>query len=272
VLPINFHKTFIPERRLIGSLLHYAALGKRGTYQEIGAETGIPMGKSTGKVPAIIDYARGMGLIEMGCRRDSIKEPQLTTLGRVVYAQDVYLSQPLTQWIAHMNMCRQTTGAMVWRSTFAEGRRVLGSSFGKRQLEHYLEGRYGRGRDRTGPLLSCYVSPAALANASVLSCSGDLVERHKAPLLDSYAYAYSALLLALVEESFRGEGQVSLVELADKTLCFDVCLWSEGDVEHACALLERKGLLTVDRLMRPWLLEPRAKADSAWAHIYDDFA
>ena len=45
MLPINFHKTFVPERRLIGELLHYAALGKEGDYQEISSETGIPMGK-----------------------------------------------------------------------------------------------------------------------------------------------------------------------------------------------------------------------------------
>ena len=50
MLAVNFHKTFIPERRLITDLMGYAALGQRGTFQEISADTGIPMGKSNGKV------------------------------------------------------------------------------------------------------------------------------------------------------------------------------------------------------------------------------
>ena len=33
MLPLNFHKTFIPERRLIAALLEYAALNKQGDYQ-----------------------------------------------------------------------------------------------------------------------------------------------------------------------------------------------------------------------------------------------
>ena len=65
MLPLNFHKTFIPERRLIAALLEYAALNKQGSYQDIASETSIPMGKSSGKVPAILDYARGMGLVEL---------------------------------------------------------------------------------------------------------------------------------------------------------------------------------------------------------------
>jgi hypothetical protein len=58
MLPLNFHKTFIPERRLIAALLEYAALNKQGDYQNISKETGIPMGKSSGKVPAIYGIAQ----------------------------------------------------------------------------------------------------------------------------------------------------------------------------------------------------------------------
>ena len=42
-------------------MLRFAAAGKSGDYREIASETGIPMGNSSGKVPAIIDYCRGMG-------------------------------------------------------------------------------------------------------------------------------------------------------------------------------------------------------------------
>ena len=85
-LPINFHRTFIPERRFISDLLEFAAQGRFGDYHKISVDTGIPMGKSNGKVPAIIDYARGMGLITIAEEtRSSIKKPTLTEFGRIVF-------------------------------------------------------------------------------------------------------------------------------------------------------------------------------------------
>lgn len=64
-LPRNFHKSFKPERQYIHAMLRYAAAGKSGDYREIASETGVPMGTSSGKVPAIIDYCRGMGLVRL---------------------------------------------------------------------------------------------------------------------------------------------------------------------------------------------------------------
>ncbi|MCP4403626.1 MAG: hypothetical protein GY801_40765 [bacterium] len=58
-LPITFHQTFTPERAHIAALLKCADGGKVGTDREIFAETGIPIGASSGKVPAMLDYCRG---------------------------------------------------------------------------------------------------------------------------------------------------------------------------------------------------------------------
>ncbi|MCP4399252.1 MAG: hypothetical protein GY801_18360 [bacterium] len=62
-LPVTFHQTFTPERAHIAALLKYAASGQNGTDQEIFAETGIPTGASSGKVPAMPAYCRGMGCL-----------------------------------------------------------------------------------------------------------------------------------------------------------------------------------------------------------------
>jgi len=48
-LPRNFHKTFIPERQYLNSILRFAARGASGDIQKIAAETGIPTGTSSGK-------------------------------------------------------------------------------------------------------------------------------------------------------------------------------------------------------------------------------
>ena len=272
MLPINFHKTFVPERRLIGELLHFAALGKEGDYQEISRETGIPMGQSTGKVPAILDYARGMGLIKLGEEHGNTKKPRLTAFGRVVYREDRFLGLPLSQWLCHIHLCREDLGAAAWHATFARARWILGDSFGKEQLENYLIGLFGPGNNRTGPLLRMYVDDAAFGRAHILTEGTDVVRRQKAPLLDSYAVGYSVAVLLLMQASFPDQAQVTLSEFADRTLIFDTCLWGQEDVEHLCEMLDRKGIVTVDRQMRPWILERKNTEEIVWARIYDDLA
>lgn len=273
MLPINFHKTFIPERRLIAALLDYAALGKEGNFIEISSETGIPMGKSTGKVPAILDYARGMGLIELVNKKaSSKKKPVLTSFGKVVYWEDKFLGEQIIQWLAHMNLCRSDIGAKTWYEVFAKGRNTLGTNFTRRQLEDYLISVCGAGKDRTGPLVSAYTEDAALGRSRVLAVAGEKVTRKKAPILDAYAVPYSAYILSLLEAFFPGQGQVTFSDFNSTTLWFDVCLWNQSDIEYVFSLVEQKGYISIDRQMHPWVIEKKAMADEVWPHICDDMA
>jgi hypothetical protein len=271
MLPINFHKTFIPERHFIAALLDYAALGKSGSLQDISADTGIPMGQINGKVPAIIDYARGMGLIEVQPGADKgMKVPKLTSFGRSVFAEDKFLGEELTQWIVHMNLCRPDIGALAWNAVFSKGRNVLGGRFDKQQLEDYLIGISGPGNDRTGPLLRAYREDAALARTRAIELNGDTIIRRKAPLLDLYALPYTALILDLIESFFPNQNQITLADLQKYTGWLDICLWTEADIEIVCSLLERKGYISIDRQMQPWIIEKLSNSEELWPYIWDD--
>lgn len=273
MLPINFHKTFIPERRLLSALLEYAALGKEGNFQEISAATGLPMGESSGKVPAIIDYGRGMGLIELvEPTIRGAKKPVLTSLGRVIYLEDRSLGEELTQWLIHMNLCRNNTGAMAWNMVFAEGRNILGSTFKRSHLEEYLVSRFGPGNNRTGPLVMTYVESSALGGAGVLSVNGDEITIKKAPIRDVYAKGYVACVLSVMEQYFPGQGQVTFDDFNRDTQWLDICRWNPTDIERAFASLEKTRYISVDRQMKPWIIERRATSDEVWPRIFDDIA
>ena len=270
-LPINFHRSFKPERRHLGALLRYAALGRQGTYQEIAAETGIPTGRSSGKVGPTLDYATAMGLIEpMVGRPEAVRRPALTPLGRVVYSADPYLGHELSQWVVHMNLCRGDQGAIAWHAVFGQGRQELGSSFTRLQLEAYLARRFGSENQRTGPLVITYTDDDALGGARILVEQDDKLVRRKAPALDAYAAAYSALILAQMEAHFPGQGQVTFSDFNEQTRWFDICLWDQADLERVFLAVERRGWVTVDRQRRPWILEKNADADDVWPRIYDD--
>jgi hypothetical protein len=274
LLSINFHQTFIPERRYIAALLQYAALGGSGSITDLAEQTGIPMGKSSGKATAMLCYAEGMGLVEQAGSGREIS-PELTPFGRIVYTEDKFMGEEIVQWLAHMNLCSRHIGAQAWRAVFAEGRNVLGIRFSTDELETYLVGRFGpvgKSRTRTGPLLGTYLEDAALARASVLVKDGHTFVRRKAPLIDNYRFAYSAYLLSLLERHFPGENQVTVTDFSRETLWFDMCLWNQGDVEHLLATIEQTGLIAVDRQMQPWIIEKRADAEQVWPLIFSELS
>lgn len=261
----------MPERKLISAILDYAAMDKQGSFQEIASETGIPMGKSSGKVPAILDYALGMGLIEVFNVKGKGKKPVLTPFGRAVHAKDKYLSENIVQWLAHMNLCRNDIGAIVWHEVFAEGRNTIGSSFSKEQLEEYLVTLFGKGKkNRTGPLISMYSQSISFYQAKVLTIYGNEIVRNKAPIIESYAIAYSAYILSLLEIYFKNQTQVTVSDFNYKTSWFEVCLWSQADIEIIFNYIVQKGYISIDRQMHPWIIEKNAKAETVWPHIWDE--
>ncbi len=264
----SFHATFMPERRYLTAILDYAAAGKAaGSMKEMSEETGIPMGESSGKQPAILRYAQAMGLVELG--DSTVIRPVLTDFGRAVYEEDRFLGEELTQWLVHFNLCRGDIGAETWHYVFAKA--MLGATFNKMQLEEYLVGIFG-GKNRVGPMLVTYSDDAALARAGVLSVEGASIVRSKAPLVKSFAYAYSAYLLSLMEAFFSRETQVTVTDFSHKTEWFNVCFWAEHEIETALTMMADTGSISVDRQMRPWIIERRGTSYELWSQVWDDLA
>ncbi|NCD34550.1 MAG: hypothetical protein EOL87_14190 [Spartobacteria bacterium] len=271
-LPRNFHKTFKPERQYINAMLRFAAAGKSGDFQEMAADTGIPMGSSSGKVPAILDYCRGMGLITLvGADRSATKTPALTPFGRIVLLEDPFLKMDVTQWIAHLNLCGPLIGAEVWYQTFFNGTQSLGMRFERSKLESYLGLTLGVDKSGLiGPMVGMYEDEAALNTCGVLSEKAGVISRIPAPLHDEFGYGYGAWLLQLMSDHFPQNSQISATELDAKAGWRTIPGWDIGTHQRILELIERKGLIEVDRHMEPWLLRPKAKSETAWKQIYDD--
>ncbi len=273
-LHINFHQTFIPERRYITALLQYAASGKQGTDQEISRVTGIPTGKSSGKVPAIINYSLGMGLIsvEKGASSKQ-RRPVLTDFGRIVLLEDNSLSEPLTQWLAHLHLCRRCGGAEIWHKTYGVGRDILGNEFSESELNDFLNGIFGKKKkSHIGPMLRTYEEQAGLKSANVFERKNSLIIRSPAPLLSGFVPGYSAFLLCLWDIHFPEDRQVTLADFEKETFWKRISGWSDRQMEIALEMLQHEGAIDVDRQMRPWILTRKADSKRYWRKLYDKLA
>jgi hypothetical protein len=273
-LPINFHQTFIPERRYITALLQYAAGDEQGTDQEISAATGIPTGKSSGKVPAIINYSSAMGLIHVQKgQKAGQKHILLTDFGLVVYMDDPSISEPLTQWLTHLHLCRKNGGADVWYHTFGAGRDVLGMKFTESELNDYLNSVFGkRTKSHIGPMIRTYEEQAALKNAEVIKRTDSSIIRMPAPLLRGFTDGYCAFILSLWKEHFTNDGQVTLKDFEAVTYWKSICGWSDRHVEMVLAMAQEAGAIDVDRQMRPWVLRRKCDVKPFWQKLYAQLA
>lgn len=270
-LPRNFHKSFIPERRFINALLKYAASGSSGTIQEISKATGIPTGVSSGKVAPTIDYCRAMGLLTLAEGRSATKSPALTAFGRVVLLEDPYLKTEITQWLAHLNLCSEEDGAEVWYQTFWNGSARLGPVFERETLENWLASACNaKPGGLIGPLISMYQEDASFAICAALTESDKQITRHPMPIRSEFAWGFAALLLSAMERIASKGEQVTIPQIEKACGWRILTNWSSEDAERALSLAERKGAISVDRHMQPWILKAKVPVTEAWRLIYTD--
>jgi len=273
-LPRNFHKSFKPERQYIAAMMKFAASGYSGNFQRIADETGIPMGASSGKVPAILDYCRGMGLLDLSNDRvkSSTKEPKLTNFGRAVYLEDPYLKCEITQWISHMNLCKRYTGADVWFETFFQSALTLGTSFRRDQFEQHLSVVYGhhKGRNLIGPMIGMYQDSASFKRCGAIDDIDGRIVKRSAPIVEELVLGYGAWILQLIEEFFLEQCQVPITQLDQVCGWSTIPVWSSSDIQVILDLLTKKGVISLDRSMEPWLIQPRMSSTKAWENIYSD--
>lgn len=257
-LPLNFPQDFVPDRALLSRLLAFAERGGAGTKVEIGAETGIPTGESTGKVEPMIHYARGMGLIVAHKDRGRWAL-SVTGLGALVFAEDRFLDEAVTLWAMHLMLCRRAGlgspargVADPWFALFADGQTRLGNPFDRASLLDLLAERHGpKGylRSLSGVVPRSYTQAACLGPIGALLEAGkDRYRRVPAPVERSYFPAYTAALFVAWDLLHPGQAQVSLESLLDESRLLAALGWDSAAAEEWIGWMTYRGLVQLDRL------------------------
>lgn len=281
--PLNFPQDFLPERRLLARLLPFAAADGAGTKVDIGAATGIPTGDSTGKVEPMIYYARGMGLIH--ATKDGGRwRLRLTPLGRLIAAEDEYLSESVTLWLLHLLLCRRSgldqpaVGiADVWFALFAEGGLRLGSRFDQASYLAFLTERHGAIgylKGLAGLALRSYLEPTCFGAINALSAetAGNQIfyRRRPAPAERSHFPAYAAYLFLLWDALYAGRRQLAIDELFEQSRCLAVLGWDRETAGRWLEWMADHGLLQLDRQTGGVLALRLRDAETVIAGIFDE--
>ena len=279
-LPANFPQDFLPDRSLLARLLAFAAAHGGGTKVEIGLETGIPTGQSTGKVEPMIHYARGMGLVAAD-KTGGRWELRLTDLGAVVYAGDRYLDEMVTLWALHLLLCRRAGAsspalgiADPWFALFAEGGTRLGNSFERAAYLIFLterQGQKGYLRSLSGLVPRSYTEATCLGPIKALVLEGrDVYRRQPAPDERDCVPAYTLALFLAWDSLFPQERQVGLESLFQRSRLLDVLGWGRAQSERWLTWMVNRGLLQFDRLTGGTMVLRLGETQLAIRSLYDE--
>lgn len=268
-LPPSFHESFFPNRRHLATLLKLADQRFEGTIDSISAESGIPTGKSSGKVLPHLKYAHAMGLIGAPVPTNSLYTLQLTPLGRTFFAEDPLLHEPLTQLIMHLMLSRPIGGASAWHVLFGCSRLALGFSASVVAATAFLAQELGNSSAFPGPIFSTYREEISLARTGVLTVDKETYVRQPLPSRPEYYWAFSYCLLTYWEQT-SSEQQLSLADLESYCGFLEVSGWNEKQVDGFLAWTVEQGITRVDRQTGTPLIMRIKRGDELITHIYSD--
>jgi len=280
-LRLNFPQDFLPERTLLSRLLRFAAEGGHGDKMRISDATGIPTGKSTGKVEPMIHYARGMGLIAAASER-GVWRLRPTALGRLVASEDPFLGEALTQWACHLLLCRRDGQgepprgiADAWFTLFAQGAGRLGERFSRDAFAAALRERHGEAsclRSLSGLVPRAYLEPGCLGEIEVLRQAGstrDEYERLPAPRSRALFPAYT-LALFVGWDVLSTEQQLPLETLVADTRLLAVLHWRRTDAESWLDWMRGRGMIGLDQLTGKSMVLRLAATQTVLEGLYEE--
>lgn len=282
-LPLNFPQTFLPERRLLAQLLSFTAKNGCGDKVEIGMQTGIPTGDSTGKVEPMIRYAEGMGLITV-TKISSNWQLSLTRVGKVILNEDPFLSEQQSLWMMHLLMCRRQTVASPaiglcdpWFALFAEGGFRLGNCFSQNDFLNFLIDRHGsKGylKSLSSVVIRSYFEESCFAAISALQedvVNGEkILYRQPAPANKQFFPVYATYIYLIWDELFFNESQVSLEIFSTQSRCFLVLGWDEVMIARWLDWMSDEGIIQIDRHTGSTILLRLKKTEQIIGNIYDE--
>lgn len=249
---VNFHQTFKPESQYISSILNVADGNAQLSIKDISAMTGIPQGKSSGKVEPHISYANYMGLIDYE-KKDGLIKLSKTPLGEVVSMEDPGLQELLTKVLLHVMMLRTERGADIWSSIFKEILPKYRSGIKKDLLILELNQLFDNkvNTKNIAPFFSSYEN--LFAELGILISDNDTKSCSALGYNKELVYLYALALWEYWDEKFPAQKEISSVQLAELNFG-KVFGWDSQYEYEVLEHLADKGLLRMNRQLMPYTI------------------
>jgi hypothetical protein len=246
---INFHQTFKPERQYISAILEITDYSDDMDIKEISSITGIPTGKSSGKVEPHILYAQYMGLITAK-KMNNKYHIELTKFGIIVKSEDPGLVENLTLLLCHCMIVRVNQGAELWSYVFnrilPSYRNVIKVALFNKELEQ----KFGT-KIKLAPFNGTYTD--FLKELNIIDVSDGIVKMNKVIYNKEHIYLYALVLFEYWDEIYNNQDEISSLEMT-KIGFRNPFGWNEKEEYEILEHMSDKGILRFNRQLMPYTI------------------
>lgn len=264
---VEFHKTFQPQDSYISKIMELACNEYSGTKEEISSLTGIPTGKTSGKVIPHIRYAAFMGFIDYQ-KNGSVYTLSLTPLGKIVVREDKYLLENVTRLIAHYFITDPENGALIWSFIYRSLPYRIDDSISDSLINSkFSEAFQHDGKDNLNVVKRSYMEgfwqKLRLINwDSELCLNGQIYN-------EEYKYLYAYTLLKDWEKYRSNERELTVIQLSDE-LCWSKRLgFDDTETMNVLDELAAEGIISVNKQLHPCTIVRSECSDNFIDKLYD---
>lgn len=263
---VNFHKTFAPQDSYISKILELAEYGYSGTKEEISKITGIPTGKTSGKVVPHILYSYYMGLVNYKIEKGKLSL-SLTDLGKVIYNEDKYLFEDITKLICHFNISDETNGAYIWSFVYQQLPIMLNENISDELLKRKYKDYFFLDVDYR-PMKKAYSDDGFWAVLNLMDFSEGLrINSTYYNNIMLYVYAYT--LLSAWDKIYPTEQEITIDQIVmnlkwNKRFGFD-----DDEMMYALEKMEETSILRLNKQLMPVTVIRTTNTASLLPYLYD---
>jgi hypothetical protein len=264
---LNFHQTFPPTLEYLSRLLEISDMADELTKEEISEITGIPTGKSSGKVDPHISYAIYMGLISNISETKNKYRLICTPLGSVIKSQDLGLREEISQLLCHVRLASHTTGAPLWSSIIRDILPNYSNGIKPIMLEDELKKRsnFGTGKIRMGAFFSTYEK--SFEAFSLLLKGKENINIIQQGYKNELFYVYAYALLYEWEQVYPHNSEISSIELESLRIA-SVFGFSQTIFYQVLERISEKELIKINGQLSPFTVIKIAKSEDILSLIY----
>ncbi len=265
MLALTFAMTYPPERSYLSSMLGFVKKTRiKVPVYEIAEITGIPNGKSNGKVVPTLKYLEGMNLI----MPDGKGWYFLTGLGNTVYSFDKKMEDPITAWTCSMFMCNEHSGSLFYREAF--NYLSIYGTIEKQELIRLVSEKIGlkNGKSIASTFVGFYTNDNAFGYAKIISLKDKKITLNRAPIKKTFVPMYGAFICFFMKTIFIDKEQVSLTEFVEKTGFCQHFKMTKQDFNLILDLVAGEGYINVSNLVNPPVFSICKDLEECWNNLY----
>lgn len=262
---VNFHKTFSPQDSYIAKILELAKVGYTGSKEEISEETGIPTGKTSGKVVPHILYSQYMGLTTHTLSKGKYTLT-LTDLGKTVLENDKYMFEDISRLICHYNICDADKGAYLWSFIYNGLPIMLDENISEEAMKKKYTDFFMIKTD-LGALRKSYSDDGFFALLDLLDFS-EGIRINSSYFKDERLYVYAYALFSSWDMNCPETQEITADQIIymkwNKRFGFD-----EDEMLFALEQMEGKQLIRLNKQLVPYTVIRNADTANVLPHLYE---